>query len=101
MPDPCPHNIAWPNPQLERRLRRDPHPFRQQLLRHGEQWGLWNTPEGDPGQSSSVASIALTCLQRVPMRKETRGGGEEAPSSSYGPPKMLWSGRGLEKNFQT
>ena len=34
------------------------------------EWGLWNTPEGNPGQSSSVASTALACLQRVSMRKE-------------------------------
>ena len=25
-----------------------------------EQWGLCNTPEGNPGQSSSVATTALT-----------------------------------------
>ena len=60
-----------------------------------------NTPEGNPGQSSSVASIALGCSQRVSRRKEKRGGGEETPSSSNRPPKMLWSGCRLEKNFQT
>ena len=92
------HNTGWPSSQLERRQRRDPHPFGRQLLGHSEQWGLCNTPEGNPGHSSSVASTALDCLQRVPMRKEVR---EEAPRSLYGPPKMSWSKRGLEKNFQT
>ena len=72
------HNIRWPSPQLERRQRRDPHPFGQQLLGCSEQGGLCNTPEGNPGQSSSVASTALTCLQRVPMRKK-RGGGGRGP----------------------
>ena len=71
------HNIGWPSPQLERRQRRDPHPFGRLLLGCSEQWGLWNTPEGNPGQSSSVASTALACLQRVPMRKEQCGGREE------------------------
>ena len=70
VPDPCPHNIGRPSPQLERRKRRDPHPFGQQLLGCIEQWGIWNTPEGNPGQSSSVASTILACLQRVPMKKE-------------------------------
>ena len=49
---------------------RDPHQFGWQLLGRSEQWGLWNTPEGKPGQSSSVTSTALDCPQRVPMRKE-------------------------------
>ena len=69
------HNIGWPSPQLERRKRRDPHPFRGQLPGLCEQWGLWNTPEGNHGQGSSVASTALACLQRVPMRKKRGGGG--------------------------
>ena len=43
------------------------------------EWGLWNTPEGNPGQSSSVASTALAWWQRVPMRKEKRGGGGRDP----------------------
>ena len=78
MLDLCPHNIGWPSPQ-ERRKRRDPHPFGQQLLGLSEQRSLWDTSEGNPGQSSSVASIALTCWQRVPVRKEKRGGGGRDP----------------------
>ena len=74
VPDTCPHNIAWPSPQLERRQRRDPHPFGRQLLGLSEQWGLWDTPEDNPGQSSSAASTALACLQRAPMKKEKGGG---------------------------
>ena len=66
-----------------------------------EQWGLWNTPEGNSGQSSLVASKALACLQKVLMRKEKQGGGERDPKSPYGPPKMSWSMHGLENNFQT
>ena len=58
---------------------RDPHPFGWQLLGRSEQRGLWNTPEGNPGQSSSVASTALACWQRVPGRKEKRGGGGRDP----------------------
>ena len=95
------HNIGWPSPQLERRKRRDPHPFRGQLPGLCEQWGLWNTPEGNHGQGSSVASTALACSQRVPMRKEKWGGGEKYPKSLYGPQKLSWCGRELEKNFQT
>ena len=79
VPHLCPHNIAWPSPQLERRQRRDPHPFGQQLLGLSEQWGLWDTPEGHPGQSSSVVSTALACSQRVPMKKEKGGGGGRDP----------------------
>ena len=41
--------------------------------------GAFGTHRGDPGQSSSVASTALACLQRVPMRKEMQGGGERGP----------------------
>ena len=63
-------SISWPRPQLERRQRREPHPFGRQLLGCSKQWGLRNTPEGNPGQSSSVASTALTCSQRVPMKKK-------------------------------
>ena len=96
------HTISnWPSPQLERRQRRHSQPFGRQLLGRREQWGLWNTPEGNPGQSSSVASTALACSQRVPMKKERRGGGEETPRSPYGSPIMSWSRCVLEKNFQT
>ena len=35
------------------------------------------------------------------MKKESEEVGEETPSSPYEPPKMSWSGRGLERNFQT
>ena len=35
-----------------------------------EQWGVWNTPEGNPGQHSSVASRAVAFWMRVPVRKE-------------------------------
>ena len=66
-----------------------------------EEWGLWNTPEGNPGQSSSVASTALACLQRVLRRKEKQEGGGRDTNSPYGPPKLSWSMHGLEKNFQT
>ena len=45
-----------------------------------EQWGVWNTRVGNPGQSSSIATRAVACWQRVPMRNEKRGGGEETPS---------------------
>ena len=50
--------------------RRDPHPFGWQLLGRSEQWGLWNTPEGNPGQSSSVASTAPACSESVPMKRK-------------------------------
>ena len=30
--DLCPHNIGWHSPHLQKRKRRDPHPFKQQLL---------------------------------------------------------------------
>ena len=46
-----------------------------------EQWGVWNTRVGNPGQSSSIATRAVACWQRVPMRNEKRGGGEETPST--------------------
>ena len=62
-----------------------------------EQWGIWNTPEGYSGQSSSIASTTVAYWQRVPMRKQKRGDGEETPRFPSGPPKM--SGHGLEKNF--
>ena len=75
MPDPCPHNIGWPSPQLERRQRRDNHPFGQRLLGLSEQWGLWNTPKGNPGQNYPVASTALASWQRVLLKKEKKGGG--------------------------
>ena len=45
-----------------------------------EQWGIWNTPEGYSGQSSSIASTTVAYWQRVPMRKQKRGDGEETPS---------------------
>ena len=85
------HNTGWPSSQLERRQRGDPHPFGQQLLGLSEQWGLWNTPEGNPGQSSSVASIALTCSRRV--RKEKRGGGGRDPKFPIWATKnvMVWA----------
>ena len=95
------HNIGWPSPQLERRKRRDTHSFRGQLPGLCEQWGLWNTPEGNHGQSSSVAFTTLACSQRVPMRKENRGGGEKDLKSPYGPQKLSWCGCELENNFQT
>ena len=90
MLDLCPHNIGWPSPQ-ERRNRRDPHLFGQQLLGLCEQCGVWNTPEGNPGQSSSVASIALTCSRRV--RKEKRGGGGRDPKFPIWATKnvMVWA----------
>ena len=40
-----------------------------------EQWGVWNTPEGNPGQHSSVASRAVAFWMRVPVRKEKWGQG--------------------------
>ena len=83
MPDPCPHNIGWPSPQLERRQRRDHHPFGRRLLGLSEQWGLWNTPKGNPGQNYPVASTALASWQRVLLKKEKKGGG---------PPKVpVWA----------
>ena len=87
-------NISWPSPQLERRQRRDPHPFGRKLLGCSEQWGLRNTPEGNPGQSPFVASTALACSKRVPMRKEKRGGGEETPSPCTGHQKCRGLGAG-------
>ena len=63
---------------------RDPHPFGWQLLGCSEQWGLWHTPESNPGQSSTDASITLACLQRVTMEKEKQGGGKETPSPHMG-----------------
>ena len=96
--DPCPHSIGWPSPQSERRRKRDPHPFRQQLLGHSEQRGLWNTPEGNPSPSSSVASIALACFQRVPMRKEKQGDGGRDPKVPVWATKnvVVWAQVGKE-----
>ena len=50
--------------------KRDPHPFGRQLLGHSEQWGLRDTPEGDAGQSSSVASTATCLFAEGPRKKE-------------------------------
>ena len=98
VPDPCLHNIAWPSPQLERRQRRDPHPFGQQLLGLSEQWGLWDIPEDNPGQSSSAASTALACSQRVPMKKEKGGDGGKDPKFPVQATKdvVVWARVGKE-----
>ena len=49
---------------------RVPHPFGSQLLGPSEQWGLWNTPEGNPGKSSSAASIDTDLIAEGVMRKK-------------------------------
>ena len=63
--------IHWPGPQKGVK-RRDPHPFGWQLLGPSEHWGLWHMPEGNPGQSSSVASIA-TGLFAEGVKRKKRG----------------------------
>ena len=77
---------------------RDPHPFGWQLLGRSEQRGLWNTPEGNPSPSSSVASIALACFQRVPMRKEKQGDGGRDPKVPVWATKnvVVWAQVGKE-----
>lgn len=70
--------------------KRDPHPFGRQLVGHSEQWGLRDTPEGDAGQSSSVASTA-TCLFSEGPRKKERGketGGGSPESNPHRPPDV-------------
>ena len=49
--------------------RRDLHPSGRQLLECHEQWGLWNTPVGNPGQTTSVASTATCPVCRDPYEK--------------------------------
>ena len=70
--------------------KRDPHPFGRQLVGHSEQWGLRDTPEGDAGQRSSVASTA-TCLFSEGPRKKERGketGGGSPESNPHRPPDV-------------
>ena len=64
MPYPCPHNIGWPNPQLQRRQKRDPHPFGQQLLGHSEQC----VPFGIH-QKVTLARISQLLPQDLPVRR--------------------------------
>ena len=45
------------------------HPLGWQILGHSGQWSLWNMPESNPDQSSSVASMA-TCLFTEGLRKK-------------------------------
>ena len=82
--------------------KRAPHPFGWQLLGHSEQWGLWDTPEGNRGQSSSVASTA-TCLFAEGPRNKTRGeqtGGEPPEGNPHIGHRMLRRCEpGLEKNL--
>ena len=96
-PGPCLHSIAGPSPQLETKERPRSSTLTRQL-QGAVSSGLWKSPEGEPGQSSSVASTALACSQRVPMRQEKRERGKN-PKSPYRPPKMSWSRCKLEKNF--
>ena len=44
-----------------KRGKESPHPLGWQVLGHSGQWGLWNTPESNPGQSSSIATTVI-CL---------------------------------------
>ena len=67
--------------------KRDPHSFGFQLLGQIEQWGLWNTSEGNPGQSSSAASTVTCLFIESPYEKgEARRWGRDS-KSLYRPPK--------------
>ena len=57
---------------------------------HSEQWGLRDTPEGDAGQSSSVASTATCLLAEGPRKKERRKetGGRSLESNPHRPPDV-------------
>ena len=99
--DLCPHNTGWYSPQLEKRQRRDPHPFKRQLL--WVQWAVGRleyTRVGNPGQHSSIATRAVACWQRVPMRNEKRGGGEETPSPWTSHQKCHGLGAGWKRIFR-
>ena len=65
-----------------------------------EQWGIWNTPEGYSGQSSSIASTTVAYWQRVPMRKQKRGDGEETPSPWTSHQKCHGLGAGWKRIFR-
>jgi len=82
--------------------KRDPHPFGRQLLGHSEQWGLRDTPEGDAGQRSSVASTA-TCLFSEGPRKKERGketGGGSPESKEIGEKNRIGKTRDLCKKIR-
>ena len=76
--------------------KRDPHSFGFQLLGQIEQWGLWNTSEGNPGQSSSAASTVTCLFIEGPYEKGEVRLGEETPSPCTGHQNVVvhaWVGK--------
>ena len=76
--DLCPQNIGWHSPHLPKKKKKKGETLTHSSGRYfgrSEQWGVWNTPEGNPGQHSSVASRAVAFWMRVPVRKEKWGQG--------------------------
>ena len=70
-------------------------------------WGAVSSGAFGTHQRVALAWVPQLLPQHLPVcrgslwerrSKEVR---EETPRSPYGPPKMLWSGCGFEKNFQT
>ena len=96
----CAHTIlvclvlSWKEVQ-----RRDPQPFRRQLLVSSGAFGTQ--------QRVTLARVPQLLPQHLPVlrgslwKRRSEEVGEETPSSLYRSPKMSWSRRGLEENFQT
>ena len=56
-------NISWPSPQLERRQRRDPHPFGWQLLGLSELWAFGTH------QRVTLARVPQLLPQHLPVHR--------------------------------
>ena len=99
VPDLCPHNIGLPSPQLERSWKARPSAI--QTAATGES-GAFGTQ-----QRVTLARVPQFLPQHLPVlrgslwKRRSEDVGEETPSSLYRSPKMSWSRRGLEENFQT